>query len=123
MQISKETMKEFIQIFGIVVGGSIGGIVLLVMGFYLLFGFFDWVTTDPFNIRTEYPQLEDYTVYRECVDNDNPSFNQEYTDKKIQSALDEAIENNPNKMCEVKYRGKQDILGCTGDLYYSITCN
>lgn len=114
--------KEEIKIFGMVAGGIVGCILTVIMGGYLLFGFFDWIVSDPFNIRTEYVSPRNYIVYEECVDNDNASFNQEYTDKKLQSAFDEAITNNPNKICAFQYRGNQGIIGCTGDLYYSITC-
>jgi len=60
--------------------------------------------------------------WNQCFDNDYPSFNQEYPDTKADKAFAEAKKDNPTARCAWDLRGRKDILGCTGDLFYSFTC-
>lgn len=97
----------------------------IVMVVYSFLGFVDWIASDPFDFFEDAPQAENYVdniVYHECIDNDNGSFNQEYSDKKISDAFDKAVADNPNKVCSMRHNGDQGILGCTGDLFYSVIC-
>lgn len=60
--------------------------------------------------------------WNQCFDNDYVAFNQEYPDTKADKAFAEAKKENPTAQCMWNYRGVADILGCTGDLFYSFTC-
>lgn len=100
-------MKEAFKIIGIVVSSLVA--------LFLVIAFGIWFFSDPFNIippSTPTPEIKYSYEWKQCFDNDDKGFTQEYADK----VADEAELKHPGG--EWTMRGRQDILGCTGDLFY-----
>lgn len=100
-------MKETIKILGIV-------LLIGIIGSGIIMGLI-WLFSDPFNlVKDSAPQVQQTYSYswNQCFDNEDDDFSQEYADKIAR----EAEQNHPNG--EWIMRGKKDIIGCGGDLFY-----
>jgi hypothetical protein len=113
-------MKETIAIISLI----IGGLMLAALLTYALAGFGIWVRSDPFDWIPDKEIMQEFSIYKysykKCYDNDNNNFSQEYVDTKTEEVFKEATEKYG--ACRWEFNGRQDIIGCTGDLYYSFNC-
>lgn len=65
-----------------------------------------------------------YMVWEQCFDNDEDAFDQMRAAKYVDEQFTEFSSKYAQYTnCEYHARGKQDVIGCTGDVYYNFTCD